>query len=139
MSYIAPAYNNAGGNLSGGYIAPAYTDAGGDVNETVSQPVYGGGFVRTSTGATNIELRSDIDALHDYITDLYGTIPNVHRTCARSPTGATNQELRDDMDDIISFISQYVTISYVGGVLVSQTRATNIEIRNDIDSVSASI
>jgi len=113
----------------------------GDMLYVASQPPQpsGGWFVRTSTRSTNIELRNDIDFLSDYITYLYGTIPNVHRTCARSPTGATNQELRDDMDDIISFISQYVTISYVGGVLVSQTRATNIEIRNDIDSVSASI
>lgn len=32
MSYIPPAYTDAGGNLTGGYAPPAYTAAGGDVN-----------------------------------------------------------------------------------------------------------
>ena len=43
------------------------------------------------------------------------------------------------MDDVISLVSEYVTIAYITGVVITQTRATNIEIRNDIDAVNLSI
>ncbi len=139
MSYTPPAYTDAGGNLSGGYVAPVYTDAGGDLNAQSPTPSVRTGIVRTRTGATNIELRYDLDVLRDTVEVIYGPVPNIHNRCGRSQSGATNQELRDDMDDIISFVSDFVTISYITGVVVSDTRATNIEIRNDIDSVNQSI